>query len=117
VADERRERDRISLEGQVALEVATGAEGTPRTGHEHTPNGWVGFDRVEHAVELSDHRPVDGIELLGPVEADDRGPPGESIVDDHMIDEQARVVVGHARSSDVNCRTSSCFCTFPDAVV
>src|SRR5262249_20088620 len=68
LADEARKALAVALERLVADEITTGRERTPRTGHEHPSHRPVALDLVECGVERVEHGPVDGVELVGPVE-------------------------------------------------
>src|SRR5439155_1968804 len=114
--DETRERDRVALERDVLRQIPAGAERPPRAGHEHASHRRVGGDLVDRAVERAQHVPVDGVELIGAVEPEDRGvraTPAELA----SLDEDGRVRPAHVRARDASIRRISCFCTLPDAVV
>ncbi len=115
VGDEPGERDRVALEGHVAGEVTAGAERPAGASDEHAADRGVGGDVVEGRVERVEQLVVDGVELLGPVQAQHRGAPGAVVVQGDGLEEHQGGA--HVRASVVSWRTISCFCTLPDAVV
>ncbi len=50
------------------VEVEAGGEGAPGADHEDRAHGVVGLGHVERSVERLDHRPVDCIQLVRPIE-------------------------------------------------
>src|ERR1700722_2088424 len=73
LAYEPREPDGITLEGHVRLEVTPGAECSSGPGDQDGPDLGV-VDQIGHrCVELLEDATVDGVQLVGPVEAHDPG--------------------------------------------
>ena len=62
-------------------EVGAGAERPPGAGHDHRPHGVVGVGLVEGVEQLLEHRAGEGVELLGPVQRDDRRRPVDLVGD------------------------------------
>ena len=82
----------VEVEGVSATaEVGPGAERTARPGDDDHPYGVVGVGAVEGSADLAEHRAREGVEVIGPVERDDRGRPLDLVRQLGVI-----VGVGHA---------------------
>ncbi len=66
VGHEAGEGDRIALQLDVTLEVASGAEGPTGPREQHATQVALAGEVVEDRVELSQHLPVDGVQAIRP---------------------------------------------------
>ena len=120
LGDEARERDRVALQRQVAFLRSPPAQNArPGAGDEHAAHRGSSASTSSRArSRASSTRPVDGVELVGPVEhaamtatrsvPSSASPPGRAA--------GRRLGLAHASLLDAT-RTISCFWILPDAVV